>query len=749
MIHDKKSLLDAHPTPFVSVDREFRTTFVSPAAQAQLGIDPQSILGRTIWEAFPGFENTDFAPNYKRSMVERTSTVTTGYYEEFGRWYQASAFPFDDGLGIAFMDITDIKRMEGQLRESEEQFRTLANSISQLAWMVDAEGDVVWYNDRWYDYTGTTLEQMRGWGWTGVHKPESLGPVVESWRKALQAGEPWEDTIQLRGKDGVYRWFLSIARPMRDAEGRIVRWFGTSTDVDTQMRIEADLRESRGRYETLIEMVPQLVWTCLPDGSCDYLSKQWVEYTGMNEKDQLGLHWLDRVIHPEDRERTLQHWMGAVELRHPYDIEYRIRRADGEYRWFKTRGSAMRDERGRVVRWFGTCTDIHDVRLLTDELGEAKGFAERASQAKSIFLANMSHEIRTPLGAIVGFAELLATAYPDNPVAQSHVERITRNSKQLARLIDELLDISKIEANRLEVERVPVDLNAAIADAFAAVAFQAREKGIQFEERRLTPIPDRVFTDPTRLRQILINLVGNAVKFTHEGKVSVDLKVESFADERLLVVRVSDTGIGLTPEQRDRLFEPFSQADSSITRRYGGTGLGLALSRELARLLGGDIKLEDSQPQTGSVFILTIALGPAANTPPADTAQVPPTREGRLTNRHILIVDDSPDNRMLVSLHLSRQGASFAMAADGAEALERIEQDKFDLVLMDLQMPRVDGYQAIRRLRDRGSRLPVIALTAHALKEERDKCLGAGFDGYVTKPIDAKLLIQSIVDLLA
>lgn len=391
---------------------------------------------------------------------------------------------------------------------------------------------------------------------------------------------------------------------------------------------------------------------------------------------------------------------------------------------------------------------LKDLERAHQEARKARIDAEAASQAKTLFLANMSHEIRTPLGAIVGFSGLLANVNAATGEAATFIERIKRNSVQLSRLIDELLDLSKIEANKLDIEPVPFDLIANFDEVFASFVEQATMKGLIFEDRRLSELPRFVISDPTRFRQILNNLIGNAVKFTDKGSIIVTSSVERVGSSHTLYVRVSDTGIGLTETQQTRIFDPFTQADNSVTRRYGGTGLGLTLSRALARLLGGDIKIEHSAPGIGSTFLLTIDLevadaGPLM--PSSDNSAKP--KPLSLKGKHILIVDDAPDNRALVARYLDRTGATYDTAHDGEDGWNKIQSFSYDLVLMDLQMPKLDGYQAVVRLRNEGCRIPIVALTAHAMKEERVRCLSAGFNEYVTKPINPDRLIQVIYDL--
>jgi PAS domain S-box-containing protein len=642
---------------------------------------------------------------------------------------------------------------EEEISKSELRFRSMANSIPQMAWMADPSGNLYWYNQRWYDYTGTKIEEMQRWGWTSVHNEEALPQTLSKWEAALQSGEPWEDVLQIKGKDENFRWFLSRAMPLKNERGEITNWFGSHTDIDDQRKFEADLKQSQERYETLTGAIPQLVWTCLPDGRCNYLSKQWVEYTGVPEQNQLGLQWLDRVIHPDDRDRTRQHWVGAVRGLHSYDIEYRILRFDGEYRWFKARGTAMRNAEGEVLSWVGTCTDVHDQKLAAEEFLEAKLVAERASQAKTQFLANVSHEIRTPINAIMGFADLLKTSRIPTKDKEIFTHIIERNSHNLLRLIDDILDLSKVEAGKIEIENTIFSLPDFLSDFYSANSLRAAEKGILFVLKFDSEIPDRISTDQLRLRQILSNIVGNAIKFTAQGEVELRVRYQN----QNLVFVVNDTGPGISIENRERLFQPFSQADPTFTRKYGGTGLGLILSKRLSQLLGGDLVLLSSEPNVGSSFSAKIYPAPVANAALVGINSLSVSRRSTAENSeqkklleglNVLLVEDSPDNRMLISMYLKKTGAQIEIAEDGLDGFEKAMASVPDVVLMDIQMPKLDGHSAMRKLRAAGFSKPIIALTAHAMREERDKCIESGCTDYLTKPIQRDRLIEVLVRYL-
>ncbi|HPF40369.1 MAG TPA: ATP-binding protein [Phycisphaerae bacterium] len=395
-----------------------------------------------------------------------------------------------------------------------------------------------------------------------------------------------------------------------------------------------------------------------------------------------------------------------------------------------------------------------------DRLQVATHDAQAANRSKSEFLANMSHEIRTPMTAILGFADSLLEEDLPNRDKLDAIQTIRRNGSHLLQIINDILDMSKIEAGKMEVERINTSPTQIVAEVASLMQPKAFEKGISLVVRNETPIPERIHSDPTRLRQILLNLVGNAIKFTEAGAVKLD--VRCLPDLCQIHFQVSDSGMGMTPEQVStiRRFDAFTQADGSVSRKFGGTGLGLRISNALAQMLGGEIDVESrvGQGSTFSVRISTGALDDVRMIHPGNeiaTYQVDADnpREARadespmrLDGLRILLAEDGPDNQRLIAHHLRKAGAELTIAGNGRIAIETVEAQPagadFDIVLMDMQMPELDGYSATRRLRAAGFRTPIIALTAHAMRGDRDKCLAAGCNDYTTKPIDKTVLIE-------
>jgi signal transduction histidine kinase len=383
-----------------------------------------------------------------------------------------------------------------------------------------------------------------------------------------------------------------------------------------------------------------------------------------------------------------------------------------------------------------------------------------ANRAKSEFLANMSHEIRTPLTAILGYTDLLTDrqeSSPEEGVAEN-VATIKRAGEHLLAVVNDILDISKIEAGKLKLDDVQCDLPGLLSDVESLLRPKAESKSLALAVRLVTPVPRLVRTDPTRLRQILLNLAGNAVKFTQQGQVEISVAVVGKDTATKLYVYVQDTGVGMTAEEAARIFTPFTQADASVTRRFGGSGLGLAICRRLAILMGGNINLERTAPGTGSLFRLVLPLAAVPGTQStaalSTAAKIAPTApipaSSKLRGR-VLLAEDGLDNQLLIASYMRKAGIELDIAPNGRVALEMLDaaargncldRGGYDLLLTDMQMPEVDGYTLARTVRQRGERIPIIALTAHAMADDRTKCLEAGCDDYISKPISKAELLD-------
>lgn len=376
-------------------------------------------------------------------------------------------------------------------------------------------------------------------------------------------------------------------------------------EITEQVQAREVLKKSEERFRALSDTLPQLVWTATADGKLDYLNKRWMDYTGAEDHEAECENWPER-IHPDDRQETLRIWIKCIESGVSLSREHRIRSQQGDYHWFLVKAVPIFNEEKQVIKWFGTCTDIDQQKKLMDVMANAQQMAEAANQTKSSFLANVSHEIRTPLGAILGFTDLLKDPKLKPEERNYYFEVIGRNGSALTKILDDVLDLSKVEAGHLQIVRSNFSLRSLITEAMDLFRDKARSKNLEFMETIPDATPDLIHSDPARLRQILVNLIGNAIKFTTHGTVQVlvSSKAQDFSRHEFKI-EINDTGPGMTPEQTRQLFRPFTQADNSITRKFGGTGLGLALSKRLAQALDGDVKLNHCEPNKGCSFEIT------------------------------------------------------------------------------------------------------------------------------------------------
>jgi PAS domain S-box-containing protein len=531
---------------------------------------------------------------------------------------------------------------------------------------------------------------------------------------------------------------------------------------------KADRKSSLIFQSALLDSIGEAVIATDLPGRVLYWNKAAESIYGWKAEEVLGLNIINITTVEENKELGLE-IMAALQEGKSWSGEFLVKHRDGHHFLAHVTDSCLRDHNGELSVIIGVSSDLTEKKQLEEQkrrleaelyeqklamVAVEKILLEEASRFKSEFIANMSHEIRTPLAVIRGYAEILAED-ASGPGASERIQAILRASRQVEILVNDILDISKIEAGKMEVELLPTAVPTILSDIKDMLEIKAIERNVDLQIHIDASVPRLIQTDPVRLKQILLNMIGNAIKFTHNGEVRVHVSLLPSASPPLLSFRIRDTGIGMTPEQSQKIFGAFSQADPSITREYGGTGLGLSLSLKLAKLLGGDLVLENSAPGRGSCFHLTIHATTATERPIIqalkDASGSPNKRQPRpeplLLDLRVLVAEDAADIRAIVCQILQKQRAIVVEAVNGEDAVRLVRENCFDAVLMDLQMPICDGFQATRRLRTEGYELPIFALTAHAMAGERERCLAAGFSGYLTKPINFKELISVLSQL--
>ncbi|MBP8979648.1 MAG: PAS domain S-box protein [Syntrophobacterales bacterium] len=695
------------------------------------------------------------------------------------RWVEGlgTRIPLGDGTAnlVTIRDIGEIKESERMLQERETRLREL--SVLQQAVLDGAnysiistgpDGTIKTFNAAAERWLGWRAEELIGRHTPAVfHDPEEIRlraaelsrelgtdipPGFEVFVAKTRLGIPDEQEWTYIRKDRS-RFPVSLSvTVLQSADGEITGFLGIGSDITARRQAEEELR----KLSQAVKQSPVAVIITTPDGKMDYVNPRFTELTGYTAAEAAGQN--PRIL--KSGEKT------AAEYRELWETicsgriwqgVFHNRKKDGGYYWASASISPIKNASGEITHFVGIQEDITSLKMTEQALKEAKEAAEAANIAKSEFLAGMSHEIRTPMNAIIGMAELLAET-PLNPEQQQYLQIFRSAGESLLSLINDILDLSKVEAGRLILDTSPFHLGEVVEKTCEIMSVRAHQKGIELACRIAPDVSMDLLGDAPRLQQVLINLIGNAVKFTDKGEVIVQVdcaeadRPSGKDNECLLHFSVRDTGIGIPADKQERIFERFTQADASTTKKYGGTGLGLTISRQLVELMGGRIWLE-SEFGRGSVFHFTARFRRGEAIAPSETiAVIPPRAETRPLR--ILLVDDSDDNRFLMKAYLKNTPHTVEMAENGAQAAEKFRGGDYDLVLMDMQMPVMDGYTATRAIRsweqEQGRRrTPIVALTAYALKEDEEKSLAAGCDAHLTKPIKKARLMDVIASCTA
>ncbi|NJC35173.1 PAS domain S-box-containing protein [Sphingomonas jejuensis] len=757
-----RCMAEAAPVGIFRADADGQITYLNRLWSEKTGMPLEESLGSgwrralvdpTIFDGDPTFAGFKTPGDVRRRTLKLRGAGGQDLWME-----TVNAAEFDEagtltGFVGVLVDVTDQRAALDALSESERRFQTLANLAPAGIFRTDVLGNCAYVNDAWMRITGFDDDSWKGDGWAVAVHPDDRQRIYDAWANAVATRSAYREEWRWQRSDGSVAWVDGVGRPEVDESGTIAGFVGVIMDITERRMAEAKLAERDAQLELLATNATDAVFRIGLDGRCLYASPSVRRVTGFNPEEIVGRQMLAR-FHPEDCANATDTFLslasGAVSNR---IVAYRSEVAGdpGRYQWLEANCGLVRDADGRPAEIIASIRDVTHKKALEEDLRQARATAENAATAKAAFLANMSHEIRTPMNGVLGFTELLASS--DLNEEQRHqVQLITESGRAMMRLLNDILDISKIESGQMQVANEPIDLRHKLRSCARLMEPVAVSKGIHLAIDVDPRLPATILGDPLRIRQVLLNLIGNAIKFTEHGSVTV--KVTAAPGDGTVSIAVIDTGVGIPADRLSTIFNQFAQADTSIARRFGGTGLGLSISSELARLMGGSISVT-SELGRGSTFVVRLPLVVTAGSPVNDAGAAPVEEPAppAAKRARVLIAEDHDINQMLMLSLAGSAGFDAAIACDGAEAVMMVQEAQnegapYDLVFMDMQMPVVDGLEATRRLRGLGfsaDQLPIVALTANAYQDDVTACRKAGMQAHLSKPVR----VREVKDVIA
>ncbi len=705
------------------------------------------------------------------------------------RWFRALAVPMYDSEGAlnkwlgTSTDIEAFKGMESALCESEANFRQLAEAMPQIVWTAKPDGNIDYCNQRWYEFTGTPFEHLNGWRRQPAIHPEDLPDSIERWNRSLSTGAAYEAEYRFkRAEDGVYRWHLGRAVAIRNANGEIVRWFGTCTEIhdykETEAKIKGlneeletrvrsrtaelaraneEMKEIRAQLQSVLDAATQVsIITTGTDGVIRLFNsgaEKMLQYTAGEVAGVLTPETFHDRSEVAARSEALSLQMGrpvegfevfvaAVREGGSEEREWTYVRKDGSTVDVNLATTALHTSEDGLSGYLWIATDItarkaleRQLRANNEDLAEQTRKAENANRAKSEFLAGMSHEIRTPINSILGMADLLWDTELGVEQRQ-YVEVFRRAGSNLLALINGILDLSKIEAGHFEMEHIEFDLEDVIDEAIELIGPKARAKSVSLLSRLSPQVPTSLIGDPIRTRQVLINLLGNGVKFTDSGEVVLTVANSECGAPGRIEFTISDTGIGISADKLNSIFDDFTQADSSTTRKYGGTGLGLAISRRIVERMGGCLMVSSS-PGEGSTFRFTAAFEPGQDFKRRSLSNI-----GDFYGKRVLVVDDNATNRLILRETLSAWGFETDECGTSSAALSALSERTYAVVILDNRMPAMNGFELAEQIRKAAHDIPILMLTSDTRPGDQARRRELGLAGLAVKPITRAELLR-------
>ena len=639
-------------------------------------------------------------------------------------------------------DAVERVRAEAALRTSEERFRSLATATTQIVWTSAADGVVVDDSPTWRAFTGQTIEQWLGWGWASAVHPDDQEAIQTSWRRAIATKTPLKVDYRLKRHDGEYRWTAVNGVPVLDEAGVLREWIGTNTDITDQKMAEAAVLERERQFHTLAELIPAMTWMANPDGHIFWFNRRWYDYTGTTLEQLEGWGW-QGVHHPDQLPKVLEQWKASIATGTPFSMKFPLKGQDGQFRLFLTRVEPLKDDEGSVVRWFGMNTDIQEQVQTAEKLQQLAADLSEADRRKDQFLATLAHELRNPLAPIRNSLELIKRANGNTALLERARATAERQVAQMVRLIDDLLDVSRITHDKLTLSLEPVEL-ASVVQLAVETCEPHCEREAQALRVVLPPSPIQLHADPMRLAQVFGNLLNNASKYTPSGG-RIELVAEMQGDEVAVMVR--DNGIGIPANMLARVFDLFTQVDASRNLSKGGLGIGLALAKRLTEMHGGTLVVRSAGHDRGSEFVVQLpVMKIRRDSTPTDPA---PGATPPLAARRILVVDDSQDSAQSLSALLALEGHETLIAHDGLDAVEKAASFQPEVILLDIGLPKLDGYETCRRIRQQpgGMNILILAQTGWGQDTDRRAAETAGFDAHLLKPVDPSQLFALLAGM--